>query len=119
MAEKEHPKAEKRYAKKAEKKPESKAEEKSEKKPDTAAEEKGEGEKPAAHKPDMHAEMVKRHLKEARDLHGQHRDAMRDMHSRHIAEMKTMSGDMGPANGDQDQLGEQVQQPGEGQAEAE
>lgn len=39
---------------------------------------------------DAHASMVKRHLKEARDLHGQHRDALKDMHGRHEAEMKDM-----------------------------
>lgn len=94
-------------------KPEPKKEaEPHDKKPDGAGEgesdKKAEGE-PMADKQDdgkagMMKDMMKRHEKEHRDLHGQHRDAMRDMHGRHEAEMGQMHANMmGGAQGDMGQ----------------
>jgi len=91
MAEKEKSAAERRYGEKE--KP--KSEDKPERKETPKAEDKPEG--------DARGEMVKRHLKEARDLHGQHRDALKQMHARHETEMGAMGAQGAP----------------EGQAEAE
>ena len=83
MAEKEMSRAEKRYSK--EKPKEGREGSRREEKP---AEKKPE---PKADHGDARAMMMKRHEKEHRDLHGQHRDAMRDMHRRHEEEMAQMN----------------------------
>jgi len=75
--------AERRYAKGGEKKPEAKPAPKA---PEAGnREEEHEGASPRA-------DMIKRHMKEARDLHGSHRDEMKKMHSRHEEEMSQMQG---------------------------
>lgn len=98
--------AERRYAKREseEKKKEVKhAEEPSGAPKEAAAKEEPKGE-PA---PDARAEMLKRHLKEARDMHGGHRDALKAMHARHEAEMSSQSKMQSPPgnpDGDMDQM---------------
>lgn len=101
MAE-EKSRADKRYGgkeDKAEPKREPERKEPMEPKSEPKGESKGNG---ADDHMDMRKAMVKRHEREARELHGQHRDAMRDMHGRHEAEMGAMNQQMmqpGPAAG--------------------
>lgn len=94
-------KAEKRYGKGKETSKEAPKEEKPAETAPAKEEPKGE---PA---PDARAEMLKRHLKEARDMHGGHRDALKAMHARHEAEMSSQSKMQSPPgnpDGDMDQM---------------